>query len=165
MSETESDIEILNIKNDYKHKRNIKKEKHKRKIKNNENPKNGIKIHKLIRKTASKKRIYRRSKPTKRITSRIEKCLQQINSMKIISKHTDVNETAIFNVQGLTNTYDVTISEHPKCTCPDWNYNKDVCKHLIYVYIVHFGLLKSNKIIWQRRLVKQELQCLNIIKK
>lgn len=52
--------------------------------------------------------------------------------------------------------YTVTISKHPKCTCPDFG-NGNVCKHVLFVLTRVLGLRPTNPLVWQRGLLKSEV--------
>ena len=52
--------------------------------------------------------------------------------------------------------YDVTVSRHPRCSCPD-NLKGNLCKHILFVMIRVLGLAEDNVLIWQRALLSTEV--------
>ena len=52
--------------------------------------------------------------------------------------------------------YDVTVSRHPRCSCPD-NLKGNLCKHILFVMIRVLGLAEDNFLIWQRALLSTEV--------
>lgn len=67
-------------------------------------------------------------------------------------------------VKGLQDTYSLTISKSPSCTCPYYTYRANntvqICKHLIWVYVNVIGLSRDDSAIHQVVLDSEELKCI-----
>lgn len=53
--------------------------------------------------------------------------------------------------------YDVTISRHPHCTCPD-HAKGNLCKHILFVLLRVLKLSTSNPLVWQKALLTKEVR-------
>jgi len=56
------------------------------------------------------------------------------------------------------NIYEVTISHIPQCTCPDFQKNDNVCKHILFVYLKVLKVPRGSETIYQKALISSELE-------
>lgn len=95
------------------------------------------------------------------IRKRIERALSQ--RLYLLDQHdisTPGNLGRCFSVLGSTgNTYHVTISKFPSCTCPDFE-NGNLCKHILFVYLRVLRCPETSPIICQDALLQDELASL-----
>lgn len=63
-----------------------------------------------------------------------------------------------FVVLGATgNVYNVKISRHPHCNCPD-HEKGNLCKHILFVMLRVLKLSTSNPLVWQKALLTTEVR-------
>jgi len=132
-----SDLEIINIQKNFK--------KYKKRIKNKKKLKN-----------KARSEGYRRHKPTKALTKRINRCLAQQHNFKIINIIKQ-SQKIHFKVKGLSDNYNVLIQKKPQCSCKDYINREDICKHIIFVYISHYKINSNDEIIYQKKLTDKDL--------
>jgi hypothetical protein len=53
--------------------------------------------------------------------------------------------------------YDVTISRHPHCSCPD-HAKGNLCKHILFVMLRVLKLSTTNPLVWQKALLTKEVR-------
>jgi len=69
-----------------------------------------------------------------------------------------VNHRHLFEVLGSTgNVYTVAVSRLPSCTCFDFRERKQICKHLLFVYIKVLRLPRDSPLAVQHGLLRSEL--------
>jgi len=113
------------------------------------------------RKKAKKKKVKRlhafRSKCPPKIQDRIYRAQNQ--RMFMISCEEVDDETRKYAVLGSTgNIYNVTITQKPKCTCPDYLTRGDCCKHILLVYLKVLRCGASSPYIYQKALLSSEVK-------
>ena len=123
---------------------------------NNDNKKNDKKS-KSPRKQPEEKRASRLvSYASSKTVERIQRALSQ--RMYLISQKDlsiDGNLRRDFAVLGSTgNVYDVTISKHSTCSCPD---SVNCCKHILFVFLRVLKVNPNSHCIYQNALLQQEL--------
>lgn len=122
--------------------------------------------------TKPEKRLKQyRSKPTIKITERIQRAISQrlylINTSPITTttypqQHNNNNnnnngQSITFHVLGSTgNVYDVTICRLPSCTCIDHSKG-NLCKHILFVMLKVIGLHPSSNLVYQAAYVTSEV--------
>ena len=109
--------------------------------------------------TFEKRSKRRRPRRSKRFNDSLQKALEQ--SFKLLDYTKD--ELGIYcTVKGLEDTYSVTITNTPSCTCPYYVYKPNnvaqICKHLIWVYVKIIGLSVDDDVIQQVAFDRQELK-------
>ena len=109
--------------------------------------------------TFEKRFKRRRPKRSKRFNNSLEKALKQ--SFKLLTYRKD--EFGIYcTVKGLKDTYSVTITKTPSCSCPYYVYKPNnivqICKHLIWVYAKIIGLSLDDNVMQQVAFDSQELK-------
>jgi len=111
---------------------------------------------KKVKKETEEKRLARwRDKPSQAVKERIDRAVGQ--RMYLISR-TDKSELEKeFAVLGsVGNVYTVTVSQKPRCTCPDFEKG-NLCKHILFVLLKVLRLPPDSQLIYQVALMTNEL--------
>ncbi|KAF6255345.1 hypothetical protein COO60DRAFT_1702876 [Scenedesmus sp. NREL 46B-D3] len=103
--------------------------------------------------------------PSQKIYERIQRALPGsahrmflINTKTVRPAGAESGRAQQFAVLGATgNVYDVTISRHPHCSCPD-HAKGNLCKHILFVMLRVLKLSTSNPLVWQKALLTKEVE-------
>jgi hypothetical protein len=64
-----------------------------------------------------------------------------------------------FRIQGSTgNVYVVSVARRPGCTCIDHRINGHTCKHILFVMLRVYDIPRTNDVVWQSQLGREELE-------
>lgn len=98
--------------------------------------------------------------PTVATSERISRAFQHrlyLLDKKLVGDDPNSPSACHFNVLGSTcNVYDVKLQQRPSCSCPDFP-RSGLCKHILFVMLRVLKLDKSDPRIWQKALLKSEL--------
>eukprot|EP00878_Enallax_costatus_P008630 GHUV01009023.1.p1 GENE.GHUV01009023.1~~GHUV01009023.1.p1 ORF type:complete len:344 (+),score=82.61 GHUV01009023.1:103-1134(+) len=105
------------------------------------------------------------AQPSQAIYQRIQRALPGsghrmflINTKELAPAGAPGGRSQEFAVLGATgNVYNVTISRHPHCTCPD-HAKGNLCKHILFVMLRVLKLATDNPLVWQKALLTKEVE-------
>jgi hypothetical protein len=99
---------------------------------------------------------YRAAWPTD-LTTRLFRA--QTEDIRVVCVYSvqQTNCHLLIRSQNGENLYDVRITSVPTCTCPDFSRRRDLCKHILFVYVACIGLAPEDPRCFQRALLPAEL--------
>ncbi|CAF0729721.1 unnamed protein product [Didymodactylos carnosus] len=90
-----------------------------------------------------------------------EKCLQSqedaLNSTIYILRQTGPTAFVIKDEADSQRTYKVFLGDPHQCSCPLFQKERELCKHLCWILLKRFRIPRTNSMLWQKSLVEREI--------
>ncbi|CAF0783599.1 unnamed protein product [Didymodactylos carnosus] len=90
-----------------------------------------------------------------------EKCIQSqeeaLSSTIYILRQTGPTAFVIKDEADTQRTYKVFLGDPHQCSCPSFQKDHELCKHLCWILLKRFRIPRTNSMLWQKSLVEREI--------